>query len=462
MSVAGELRTRTLGATERSWCKAVPGGTGITVMALLLARPPDADCLQRSLRRLQINHPILNSKLRFDSPANSYSYVTSAAPYVEVRRFDLQLTSEILRNSFPGEYGSIPPFHLLLEHELNSNTWQNPDHSSDIDLFLSSLYTLEDNRWVATIRVHTSVCDRASALTLLQELLEMNGGGKGDSEMELGKEIEVNLPIEEYIPSGQGNKPFWARGVDVLGYSLNSFRLGNLSFQDTISGRMSRVVRLQIDGEGTGRILSSCQRNEIKLFELLAAAGLLATHSSKGIPEGQWEKYALVTLMDCRSVLDPPLCSNHIGFYHSAILNSHDIKGGEDLLELTKRVHSSFETAKSNKKHFTDMGDVNFLMCKAIENPGLTSMGSLRTSLISVFEDLVIDASNELHKGLGLEDFIGCSSVHGVGPSIAIFDAIRDGKLDCACVFPFPLHSREQMQELVDKMKRILLEGTTK
>lgn len=116
--------------------------------------------------------------------------------------------------------------------------------------------------------------------------------------------------------------------------------------------------------------------------------------------------------------------------------------------------------AKNKKKHFTDMSDLNFLMCRAIENPGLTPSASLRTSLVSVFEDSMIDHPNKLHEAIGLEDVIGCASVHGVGPSLAIFDTIRDGELDCPCVFPFPLHSREQMEELVVEMKGILLNGT--
>lgn len=106
------------------------------------------------------------------------------------------------------------------------------------------------------------------------------------------------------------------------------------------------------------------------------------------------------------------------------------------------------------------MADLNFLMCRAIENPGLTPSSSLRTSFISVFEDPVIDddEANEKNKELGIEDYLGCASTHGVGPTIAIFDTIRHGKLDCACVYPFPLHSREQMQSLIDDMKRILIE----
>lgn len=148
------------------------------------------------------------------------------------------------------------------------------------------------------------------------------------------------------------------------------------------------------------------------------------------------------------------------GFYHSAILNTHDIDGTETLWELATRICTSFANAKNNNKHFTDMSDMNFLMCKAIENPGLTPSSSLRTAFISVFEDPVIDESNRvLHQEIGLEDYIGCSSVHGVGPSIAIFDTLRDGQLDCACVYPSPLHCEEQMQKLIDEMKMILVDG---
>ncbi len=79
---------------------------------------------------------------------------------------------------------------------------------------------------------------------------------------------------------------------------------------------------------------------------------------------------------------------------------------------------------------------------------------------MSVFEDPVIDQSNDMQHEIGLEDYVACASAHGIGPSIAIFDALRDGKLDCVCVYPAPLHSREQMQELVDNMKAILVDAT--
>jgi len=147
------------------------------------------------------------------------------------------------------------------------------------------------------------------------------------------------------------------------------------------------------------------------------------------------------------------------GFYHSAILNAHVMKGGEKLWELAQKTYAAFASYKNCNRHFSDMADLNFLMCKAIDNPGLTPSSSLRTALVSVFEDSVVDDHAALQKEVGVEDYMGCASAHGIGPSIAIFDTIRDGRLDCVCVYPSPLHSREQMQEFIDSMKSVLVEG---
>ncbi|XP_055812309.1 uncharacterized protein LOC129882158 [Solanum dulcamara] len=456
-----ELKTRSAGSTEHSWCKAVPIGTGITVLALLLSKSPDILLLQNALHKLQNSNPILKAQLHYESTTNSYAYIIPSTSHLQIQPFDLSSTAQILRRLKTSDLNSVSDFHLILEHEINRNSWLNTSSDSDTDIFFASIYRLENEKSVVALRIHTSACDRASSLALLRKLLELVSSEKEDgegTELELLKKMEVGLEIEEYIPAGKASKPFWARGIDMVGYGLNSLRFSNLNFMDSESTRGSQVVKLQLNKEDTNRILEGCKTRGIKLCGLLAAAGLIAAHSSKGLNENQWEKYAIATLINCRSILDPVLSPDFPGFYHSAILNTHDVKGGDDLWELAKRSYTSFINAKNNNKHFTDMGDLNFLMCRAIDNPGLTPSSSLRTSLISVFEDPVIDTSSTVHQEIGLEDFIGCASVHGVGPSIAIFDTIRDGQLDCACVYPFPLHTREQMQELIGEMKRILID----
>lgn len=457
---APEPMARPVGGTEYSWCKAVPTGTGITVLALLLSKHPNIQLLRTALNNLQNNHPILRSKLHSSADAKTFSFITPPEPHILIQQCDISSTSQTISD----KTGAGSPFQLILEHELNRNTWTNPSHqsntNSDSNLFYVSIYTPSETQWVVTLRLHTSICDRASAVAVSKELLRlMTGRDEGGIEKEYDRKGEVSLGIEEFIPSGKANKPFWARGVDMLGYSLNSLRLSNISFVDADSPRFSQVLRLQLNRDETGRLVEGCKSRGIKLCGALAAAGLIAARSTKYFPSHQREKYAVVTLVDCRSILEPVLSDDYLGFYHSAILNTHDVNGEEELWELATRSYTSFANAKNSDKHFTDMNDLNFLMCKAIDNPGLTPASSLRTAVISVFEDPIVDETNKLHQEIGLEDYIGCSSVHGVGPSIAIFDTIRDGWLDCACVYPSPLHSREQLQQLIDDMKKILVEG---
>ncbi|KAL9318955.1 hypothetical protein ACSQ67_015472 [Phaseolus vulgaris] len=429
--------SRTVGDTEHSWCRAVRGGTGIAVLALRTFKPPDISYLQASLRTLQTSHPILRSRLLHNN--NTFSFLTSPTP-------SITLTSLTLPTNVSD------PLTQILELELNRNTWHD---STDDQVFFATVYTLPNaNTWVVALRLHVSACDRTTALLLLRELLtlmdEEHGAGQNQKE-------EPSLAIEDLVARGKGKKPVWTRGLDMLAYSLNSLRLSNLKFIDAKNPRFSQVVRLQLNQHETKGLLAGCKLRGIKLCGVLVAAGLMATHCSKLSSK----KYGVVTLTDCRSSLESPLTDN-FGFYHSAILNSHQMKGGETLWELAKRTYQTFTESKNCNKHFADMADLNFLMCRAIENPSLTPAASLRTSLMSVFEETVVDNGGAKQREVGVEDYMGCASVHGVGPSIAVFDTIRDGSLDCVCVYPAPLHSRELMQELVGKMKAILVEAANR
>ncbi|KAK6244501.1 hypothetical protein QUC31_010910 [Theobroma cacao] len=461
---------RAVGGTEHSWCRAVLGGTGIAVLAVLTSKHPDVSRLRSALHKLQNSHPILRSRLHYDPSASTFSFVTSPSPFIQVKSINHFTTCSILENLYNQENQNISPLQLILEHELNQNAWtstchhpNNPSFCTKNDVFFASIYALPGARWVLVLRLHASACDRTTAVSLLRELLTLMGteeeetGSQGQKEMM--NKGEVSLAIEDLIPKGKAKKTLWARGVDMLGYSVNSLRLTNLKFKDAKSPRSSQVVRLLISPDDTERILAGCKARGIKLCGALGAAGLIAAHTSNCRSDHQRKKYGIVTLTDCRSILEPPLSNHHFGFYHSAILNTHVIKGVEKLWELAKKMYTAFTNYKSCNRHFSDMADLNFLMGRAMENPGLTSSSSLRTSLISVFEDTVVDESNDQQKQVGLEDYMGCGSAHGIAPSIAIFDTIRDGQLDCVCIYPSPLHSREQMQELVDNMKCILVDA---
>ncbi|KAL4354211.1 hypothetical protein GQ457_06G010200 [Hibiscus cannabinus] len=445
---------RVVGGTELNWCRAVVGGTGIAVLTVLSSVNPDMHMsrLKTALHKLQNSHPILRSRLHYNPSDNTYSFVTTPSPFIQIKHFNHSTTSQILQAT-----QNISPLHLILEHELNQNAWTSTSFSTKTDVIFASVYALPGaSRWVVVLRLHAAACDRTTAVSLLRELLTLMSIEDEDEKESRMNKGEISLAIEELVPKGLAKKTLWARGVDMLSYSVNSLRLTNLKFKDSKSPRSTQVVRLLINADDTEKILSGCKASGIKLCGALGAAGLIAAHSSKTRHQ---KKYGVVTLSDCRSILEPPLSDHHFGFYHSAILNTHTIKGGEKLWELAKKMYTAFTSYKSCNRHLSDMADLNFLMCRAMENPGLTPSSSLRTCLLSVFEDTVVDVSNEQHKQVGVEDYMGCASAHGIAPSIAVFDTIRDGGLDCICVYPWPLHSREQMEELVDNMKRILVDA---
>lgn len=452
-----ESNTRLLGGTEQNWCKAVAGGTGITALALQISKEPNIPLFKKALQKLQNDHPNLNSMLHKNTSTGSTSFIINPPiPHLHLNIMSLSKTSELLQTLMSqASNAPLSPLHVILEHELNINEWSDISTQSlcmgGLYLWCANWYTLPNQKWVLVLRLHAGICDRTTAVSLLKELKEAVGEKEGVEYKEKG-----NVGIEELIPIGKTKKTLWAHGKDMVAYSVNSLRLTNLKFNDVKSARHSEVVRLKMNTQETHMLLAGCKLRGIKLCGALAASTLLAAYSSKN---NHRKKYGVVFLNDCRSYLQPSLSVHEFGFYHSAMTTSHEVKGEETIWDLATKIYKAFENSKNNNKHFTDMADLNFLMSKAIENPSLTPSCSLRTSLVSVFEDPVIETSSDDEREFGLDDYIGCASAHGIGPSIALFDTVRDGQLDCACVYPAPLHSREQMLELLDNMKIKLIEG---
>jgi hypothetical protein len=140
------------------------------------------------------------------------------------------------------------------------------------------------------------------------------------------------------------------------------------------------------------------------------------------------------------------------GFYHSALMRTIHTTEPEPFWELATRCSQDFDSAVKNRKHFTDMGDLNGLMEQAMRFPYLTPSGTMRTSVLSTMFDPVIEDLGEEAAAVGVKDFLSCSSTHGVGPCLALFPFMRQGSLQFSFVYPSPLFSRSLMQNLVDSI----------
>ncbi|KAL8140979.1 hypothetical protein V2J09_007000 [Rumex salicifolius] len=411
------MESRAVGAAEQSWCRALPGGTGITVVALLFSKQPDMRILQNALHKVQNLHPILRSKLHLDPRTRKFSFVTPTVSDLQVKSIDLRSTMEIVQVSEE----SVSPFQTIVEHELNLNPWENP-RSTGSDLMEAKVYEMEGGEWTVTVKAHTAACDRTASDTVLREVVGLLLASKAvGAEMEIKGKGEVKMGMEEYVPGGKGKKSLWARGVNMLGYSLNSFRLSNIEFVDTRSPRRTQLASLRLEPEASTRLLQEKGDQGV------------GSACSGGIDGG--------------------------AAHQGGCPISKDINGRERLWDLAERTYRSSDAAKTKNKHFSDMADLTFLMCRAIENPGLTPSSSLRTSFLSVFEDVPTHDDEPDYMAAGVVDYIATSSVHGVGPTLALFAQIRDGGLDCRYAYPSPLHSRDQIRTLLHHVKTIVMEA---
>jgi hypothetical protein len=238
-----EWRARAVGGTEYSWCRAVPGGTGTTLLALRISPRAGAAAAEAAVRSLQAAHPVLRAHLRAASTSSpTLAFPASSAPH-------------LLLPPQPSELD----FDSLLERELNRNPWaaaEEPGPDGAPVLF-AALYDLPPPAGGAAlfVRIHTAACDRAASAALLRELLaRLGGAGAGEPEA-----AAVEAGLEDRIPKKDAWKPFWARGVDMVGYSINGLRTSTLPFVETGTARSTHMVRLAFGREDTARLLDvSC------------------------------------------------------------------------------------------------------------------------------------------------------------------------------------------------------------
>lgn len=199
-----------------------------------------------------------------------------------------------------------------------------------------------------------------------------------------------------------------------------------------------------------------CESKSSDLNGLLIAASLKAVAKSKSTGN-RGEHYASIILLNCRSMLEPVIPDSTAGFYHSGILKTFHATEIEPLWKIATRITKDVNEAVKNRKHFTDMGDLNMLMAQAIAHPALTPSASMRTALVTnVREVPCYDVDKESTSYLNLRDWVTCSSINGVGPCLALFPDLRYGCLRVSFVYCSPLFSAETMHKLVDGISSML------
>lgn len=449
-----QTAARKLGKTEANWVAAVDEGTGITISSILFERRIPVTDLEAALRDVLALHPRLRSTI--EQAHNEFFFQTPETVSVSL--------SEIVWSAQGEEEGDEDNRAQQLWHGITEDELNIPYQKCPVPVFEPKLYLLPESQSLLVLRLHAAAADMASTPIIIKQvvssLYKRSGTEKESAEgvednlekLKLSEPQEVLLPcIEDAIPSGQAKKPFWAHGVDVVGYGLVSRRHAYLPFDNPEGLRQSKLLRAGLTAEATDLLLKECEKRSVSIHGAINAAALKTVTAYKRVgPRG--EHYGTTVLLQCRNRLHPVLPDSTVGFYHAALMRTIHTTEPESFWDLATRCSEDFDTAIKNRKHFTDMGDLNALMVQAMRFPNLTPSGSLRTSVLSTMFTPVVEDLGEEAAAVGVKDYLSCSSTHGVGPCLALFPFMRESALQFSFVLSSPLYSRTLMQSLVDSI----------
>lgn len=102
---------------------------------------------------------------------------------------------------------------------------------------------------------HGRVRPRGVGLAGEELLAQLAGDGAAAAAASEPEDAAVRASLEERIPQRDSWKPFWARGLDMVGYSINGLRTSTLPFEVTGTERSTQMLRLGFDRDETTRLL---------------------------------------------------------------------------------------------------------------------------------------------------------------------------------------------------------------
>jgi hypothetical protein len=268
---------RELGTTESNWCAAVDSGTGITLSCILFGHRLSLSRVEGAVRELLATNPRLRSNITrrnrtlwFETRDEEVSVNISEIDWNEAHGAGIgEEDGEEDEETEEATTAVVEEvWHRILEAEMNipfPSVFPFP-------VFETKLYHLTAGTSFLVFRLHAAAADMSCTSTVARSFvdslhrldqLEKAGqksiikaayqGSREEGEEE--EELQQLPSMEAAIPPGQAKKPFWAHGVDVVGYGLSSRRHAYLPFRNFKAPRMSRFIPATLTIEATDQLL---------------------------------------------------------------------------------------------------------------------------------------------------------------------------------------------------------------
>lgn len=252
-----QTATRKLSRTESNWIAAVNSGTGTTICSILFDRRIPQLEIEGAVEDLLARNPRLRSIL-VQGEDQFFFETPEEVSDIAISVVDRSSNNTASHNGEEEEEVELKEelWHVITEEAMNTpfpSTYPFP-------VLESKLFLLPESHCLLVLRIHAAAADVASTATVIKQIIgslhkrldegvETLGNGK------ISNEEEFLPAVEDAIPSGQANKPFWAHGMDMVGYGLGSRRHAYIPFHDPDNARYSKLISADLKTEATSLLL---------------------------------------------------------------------------------------------------------------------------------------------------------------------------------------------------------------
>ncbi|KAH9289060.1 hypothetical protein KI387_033177, partial [Taxus chinensis] len=473
---------RALGQSEENWARITDQGTGITASGIALRRSIEEEQITMAVQGLMDHFAIARSQIIENNKGKLYLQVHNnpAKSMVEEKSWPYIDSSK----SLPGvlELPHDDENHTLslalqeiVRKEINipflntHNMAAPPLDVLEIHFYRNS----SEPQTVIVIRIHSGACDRFSCCVMVKHFLSaLNAiveGRKPEFPDGPGKN-ELPSSMEDMIPKGKAEKGFFTKGLDVLGYALDSKKYSLLPFSPEFTkmpikaGFMSDILTYSLGREGTGALHSACMKQKTTHAAVLASAYVQTAANMKELKDNKLNQFCFTGVLDCRPYFKPLLAETVLGNFSAGILQGTRVKNDISFWDLARSISSQTAKEIGKHKHFSELPVLAMLVGQVMKHPSLTPSSSKRSGLFTMFLGEAGKAEEWKNvESLKVAGSLGpVASMHAVGPCFCACETTREGPELCiSFIFATPVFTRDQMHSFATSVFELLASVTS-
>jgi hypothetical protein len=312
--VTGDIPLRDLGIFERALWRSDLHAPFNVISILRLECPPSPEIVQSVLKALQGRHPLMRAGIK---NAKFVLLSNPLLPFKTIERPD--------------------SFNWLGIVEQEMNTRLDPKNGS-----FRATYVYDQSKADLFLTFHHSIMDAASAMHLLDELLQMCAAALDSGKIRTPTPLEVAPPVEDRFPPGfQG----LTGSAKTINYALGQMA-DEIHYQRRMRGKRMPSVHIGTQGFPLTLTLSEllvdrlsrrCRAKKVTMNSLLNASIMLSTN--RHLYAGNLIPMRTFTFADMRPYTIPPTSSEHLANYISMLRYSMDVSSEMDIWELAGSLH---------------------------------------------------------------------------------------------------------------------------